>query len=714
MSGHNNSIEVWPGRPYPLGATYDGSGVNFSVYSRVAERIEVVLFDGQAPHRQTGRFTLPEQTDFVRHGFVPSLRPGTLYGLRVHGPYDPEQGHRCNPNKLLVDPYAKALWGDPDWSAHVFGYPVGQPDGDLQACLHDSANGVPRSVVVDDAFDWGTDAPPAVPWRKTVIYEAHVKGLTKLHPAVPENLRGTYLGVCHPAVLEHLKALGVTAIELLPIHEAADDGHLIEKGLRNYWGYSTLGFFAPEQHYATDRSPGAAVREFKTMVKALHSAGIEVILDVVYNHTCEGNHLGPTLSLKGIDNASYYWLMPQRRHYLDFTGCGNSLNASSAPAERLIVDSLRYWVQQMHVDGFRFDLATVLGRTGEGGFDRNASFFRIVQQDPLLSSVKLIAEPWDCGLGGYQPGNFPAPWREWNGKYRDAIRRYWKGDENLAGEVGYRLAGSADLYQGEQRRPQASINFITCHDGFTLHDLVSYSHKHNEANGESNRDGADDNQAWNCGFEGETTDAEIRALRARQKRNLLTTLMISQGVPMLCAGDEMGNTQHGNNNAYCQDNEISWLKWELDDERRALLELCRRLIHFRESQPVLQRRRFFRGDHIWNSEAKDLIWFRPDGVEMAPTDWDEPFVRSLMFALGGDAIPSLDERGDRVVGDGLLVLMNAHFEPVRYSLPPAPAGSVWRLELDTKNADFSSVDEPAPPHYELMGRSMAVFRQLKR
>ncbi|MFL5348592.1 MAG: glycogen debranching protein GlgX [Hyalangium sp.] len=702
-------MEVWPGKPYPRGATYDGTGVNFAVYSQVATRVEVCIFDPNHPAQELARFDLPEVTEFVWHGYVPGMEPGTLYGLRVHGPYDPLQGHRCNPHKLLVDPYAKALFGEVDWKQPVFGYTLGHKDQDLARDEQDSAAGVPKGVVVSDFFDWGNDRRPDVPWRETVIYEAHVRGLTMRHPAVPEHQRGTYAGLAHPAVIEHLLKLGVTAVELLPVHESADDSFLNDKGLSNYWGYSTLNFFSPEQRYASRRTPGSQVAEFKSMVKALHAAGIEVLLDVVYNHTCEGNHLGPTLSFKGIDNTSYYWLMPEPRYCLDFTGCGNSLNASLPQAARLIADSLRYWVTELHVDGFRFDLATTLGRLGGGEFNPNAPLFQIINQDPVLGKVKLIAEPWDVGLGGYQVGRFPAPWREWNGKYRDALRRYWKGDENLAGEVGHRLAGSSDMFQSARRRPQASINFVTAHDGFTLHDLVTYSHKHNEANGEHNRDGADDNQAWNCGVEGETDDANVIALRERQKRNLLASLFLSQGVPMLVAGDEMGRTQGGNNNAYCQDNELSWVDWNLDARRKALLEFTSRLIQFRHRQPVLQRRRFFQGEHIWDSHFKDLAWFRPDGTEMSEQDWQKPFVRSLAFLLGGDAIPTPDERGRRVIGDGLLVLLNAHHEPVRFTLPQAEHGHPWVLEFYT--AEDSRGPEPVSASaFELTGRSLAVFR----
>ncbi len=707
-----NSLELWPGKPHPQGATYDGEGVNFAIFSQHATRMEVCLFDPADPSKQIARFKLPQLTDHVFHGYVPGLQPGALYGLRAHGPYDPEAGHRFNPYKLLIDPYARAIHGEVDWKAPVFGYSLGEEGQDLVMNTEDSAAGCPKSVVVTDGFDWGDDAPPDVPWRQTVLYEAHVAGFSRKHPAIPEALRGTYGGLAHPAAIEHLKHLGVTAVELLPVHEFVDDPFLLNKGLRNYWGYSTLGFFAPAVRYAQDKRPGAAVREFKQMVKGLHAAGIEVILDVVYNHSCEGNHLGPTLSLKGVDNATYYWLMPDPRFYLDFTGCGNSLRVATPQTARLVVDSLRYWVSELHVDGFRFDLASALGRVGKGEYDREAAFFQIIGQDPVLSRVKLIAEPWDIGLGGYQVGNFPPPWREWNGKYRDALRRYWKGDENQAGEVGYRLTGSADLYQHAGRRPHASVNFVTVHDGFTLKDLVSYSHKHNEANGEENRDGSDDNQSWNCGVEGETDDPEVNALRDRQQRNLLATLLLSQGVPMLCAGDELSRTQNGNNNAYCQDNALSWLDWNLTPQRRALLDFTAKLIRFRRNHPVLQRRNFFKGAHIWDSQFKDLAWYRPDGTEMVQDDWQMPFVRSLGFVLGGDAIPSADERGQRVVGATLLILMNAHHEPIPFKLPEAGWGAHWRFELYTASPEQNpGADCPAGSSFEMIGRSLAVFSQ---
>jgi isoamylase len=699
--------DVWPGKPYPQGATFDGAGVNFAVYSSIATRVEVCIYDTREPEKEIDRFDLPETTDFVWHGYVPHLQTGTLYGLRVHGPYDPANGLRCNPAKLLVDPYAKAIHGVTDWP-HVFAYKLGAKEEDFNKDDNDSAKAVPKSVIVSDFFDWKDDRRLETPWRKTVIYEAHVKGFTMRHPGVPENLRGTYLGLSTPAVIEHLTKLGVTAIELLPVHERADDAFLMEKGLTNYWGYNTLGFFAPDQRFAaaTSDQPGAQVNQFRQMVKTLHQAGIEVILDVVYNHTCEGNHMGPTLSFKGIDNPTYYWLMPDQRFYLDFTGTGNSLKAAHPQVARLIVDSLRYWVQEMHVDGFRFDLATTLGRIGKGEFSQHAPILQIIAQDPVLSRVKLIAEPWDVGLGGYQVGGFAPPWREWNGKYRDAIRRFWKGDENLAGELGYRITGSADLYQHQGRRPQASINFVTAHDGFTLHDLVTYGQKHNEANGEGNRDGADDNQSWNHGVEGETNDPEIIALRERQKRNLLATLFLSQGVPMVVAGDEMGRTQGGNNNAYCQDNEISWNNWQLGERDQKLLEFTRKLVAFRNAQPVLQRRRYFRGDIIADSEYKDLQWLRPDGSEMNAQDWQQPFTRGFGLLLGGDATGLRDERGENIHGDAVLILMNAHHEPIDFTVPEAAGG--WKLCFDTSN-DAKTLEPLTQGIYELESRSLAVF-----
>ncbi len=684
----NPPAAVWPGRPHPQGATWDGQGVNFAVFTERGVKVEVCLFDPDEPSRELRRFALPSVTAHVHHGYVPGLAPGALYGLRVHGPYAPEEGLRFNPHKLLVDPYARALSGKVDWRGPVRGYipDKANVDADLTLDIRDDAPFVPKAVVVSDAFDWGADKRPLTPWSHTVIYELHVKGFTQRHPGVPKELRGTYAGLGSPAAIAHLKELGVTAVELLPIHEAVDEGFLAERGLTNYWGYNTLGFFAPDQRFSSQGSRGGQVADFKQMVKALHAAGIEVLLDVVYNHTGEGNQLGPTLCLRGLDAPAYYRLKPDEpRVNLDFTGCGNSLNVGHSQALKLIADSLRYWVSEMHVDGFRFDLATTLGRE-RFDFDRAAPFFQILHQDPVLSRVKLVAEPWDLGDGGYQVANFPVLWSEWNGRYKDAVRRFWRGDENLVAELGYRLTGSSDLYQLSGRKPYASINYVTAHDGFTLRDLVSYGVKHNEANQEQNRDGADDNHSFNYGVEGHTSDPAINAVRARQVKNFLATLLLSQGVPMLVAGDELGRTQQGNNNAYCQDNELSWLDWELDGPRRELLEFTRQLIRFRKSQPVLLRRRFLQGAHVSDSAHKDVAWFRADGKEMGAEDWEKPGARSLMFMLGGDANPSLDERGRRVAGDTLLIILNAGADAQSFTLPQAKQAPGWELALDTAGA----------------------------
>jgi glycogen operon protein len=676
---------IWPGRPYPLGATADDDGTNFAVYARHADRVELCLFDPADPSREVRRAPLHEKTGHVFHAYLPGIPPGTLYGFRAHGPYEPDAGLRFNPAKLLVDPYARAIAGSVDYGGPVFGYPLGAPEGDLARCERDSAPAMPRSVVVGNHFDWGGDRRPDVPWHRSVIYEVHVKGFTARHPEVPPELRGTYLGLASPPALDHLQRLGVTAVELLPVHEFVDDPFLRTRGLTNYWGYSTLGFFAPEQRYARG-CRGEQVAEFREMVKALHGAGIEVILDVAYNHTAEGNHLGPTLSLKGLDNPTYYRLVDdQPRYYWDTTGCGNALDTTDPQTLKLVMDSLRYWAEEMHVDGFRFDLAVTLARD-PGQFDERSRFLTAVHQDPVLERVKLIAEPWDLGPDGYRVGGFPVRWSEWNGRYRDVVRRFWKGEEDLAGEMGYRLTGSADLYEAAGRKIFASVNFVTAHDGFTLRDLVSYNSKHNEANGEENRDGADENHSWNCGVEGETDDPTVLALRDRQVRNILATLLLSQGVPMIAAGDELGKTQRGNNNAYCQDNELSWLDWNLDDRRRALLGFARRVVRLRLSQPVLQRRRFFRGAEPWDSTVKDLAWFRPDGAEMTQEDWQKPFARSVAFLLGGDAIATPDEHGVRIFGDSLLVLLNAWHEPVRYVLPDVAWGRAWEILLDTAGA----------------------------
>jgi glycogen operon protein len=702
-------VRRWPGRPYPLGATWDGSGVNFAVFSEGAEAVELCLFDDG---RET-RVPVTEQTEHVWHVYLPEARPGLRYGYRVQGPWDPAAGQRFNAAKLLLDPYARALDGTIQWSDALFGYQVGHPDADLAPDGRDSAAGMPKSVVVDTAFTWGDDRPPRTPWSQTVIYELHVKGVTARHPGVPRHLRGTYAGLVAPAALAHLRSLGVTAVELMPIHHSLDDQHLVERGRANYWGYNSIGFFAPEVRYASSRRAGAQVTEFKTMVKILHAEGIEVIeviLDVVYNHTAEGNHLGPTLSFRGLDNAAYYRLADDRRYCMDFTGCGNTLNMTHPRALQLIMDSLRYWIQEMHVDGFRFDLASALARE-LNDVDRLGSFFDIIHQDPVISQVKLIAEPWDLGEGGYQVGNFPAQWAEWNGIYRDTVRAFWKGDEGQAGGMGHRLTGSSDLYGRGGRRPYASINFVTAHDGFTLEDLVSYNHKHNEANGEDNRDGHDHNLSWNCGVEGPTEDGKVLALRERQKRNVLATLLLSQGVPMLSGGDELGRTQRGNNNAYAQDNELSWYDWSLDARRRARLGFTRRLIALRRAHPVLRRRQFFYGRAIY-SDVKDLTWFRPDGREMAAADWQNPGTRAFGLRLAGDAIDEVDAHGERITDDTFLILVNGFWEPVPFVLPAHKRGVRWVPLLDTRDAEPPRRPRPrrGGTTHELESRSLAVFR----
>jgi glycogen operon protein len=705
--------KILPGKPSPLGATWDGEGVNFALYSENATEVELCLFDSEDPSRETDRFRLREVTAHVWHGWVPGVGPGQLYGFRVGGPYEPERGMRFNPAKLLIDPYARALAGSVGWESPVFGYPLGGEEEDLARDDGDSAPGVPKCVVVDPSFDWSGDRPPATPFHETVIYEAHVKGLTMRHPDVPEAQRGTYAGLASPPILEYLKRLGVTAIELMPVHAFLDDHYLVERGLRNYWGYNTINFFAPEARYSGSGDRGGQVREFKEMVKALHGAGIEVLLDVVYNHTAEGNHLGPTLSLKGIDNSVYYRLVEdQPRFYMDYTGTGNSLNARSPQVLKLIMDSLRYWVQEMHVDGFRFDLAATLAREFHD-VDRLGSFFDVIHQDPVISQVKLIAEPWDVGPGGYQVGNFPVLWTEWNGKYRDTVRAYWKGDSGVMDELGYRLTGSSDLYGEDGRRPNASINFVTAHDGFTLNDLVSYNEKHNEANGENNQDGASDNASWNCGAEGPTDDPEIVELRERQKRNFLATLLLSQGVPMLLSGDEISRTQGGNNNGYCQDNEVSWLDWEMDDRKEALLGFTRELIALRKSHPVLHRRRFFQGREIHGSDIDDISWFTPEGEEMDPDSWSSPWARSLAMRLGGEALGEMGPDGELVTDDSFLLLVNAHHEPIPFVLPAAPEGRRWSLVVDTNTAAVGASAEgrAGGESYELNSRSLALFQE---
>jgi glycogen operon protein len=703
-------MRVWPGDPYPLGATWTGVGVNFALFSAHATKVELCLFDGPDAATEFARIELLEHTDQVWHGFLPDARPNQLYGYRIYGPFEPQSGHRFNPNKIVMDPYAKSVARTIRWADEMFGYVVGHPDADLTMDTRDNAAYAPLATVVDPAFTWGDDRPLRTPWHNTVIYEMHVRGFSIRHPSVPESLRGTYEALTTEPALEHLKKLGVTAVELMPVHHHARDRYLEEKGMSNYWGYNSYGYFAPERRFAASRTPAGAVREFKRMVRALHAAGLEVILDVVYNHTAEGNQLGPTLSLKGIDNASYYRLVADNpRFYTDFTGCGNTLNMQSPQVLQLIMDSLRYWVLEMHVDGFRFDLASALARELYD-VDRLAAFFDIVHQDPVLSQVKLIAEPWDLGQGGYQVGNFPVLWTEWNGKYRDSVRRFWRGDGGTVSELATRLSGSNDLYARGGRKPYASINFITAHDGFTLHDLVSYNEKHNEANGEENRDGENHNLSSNGGVEGPTDDAEIKAIRERQKRNLLATLLLSQGVPMISHGDEMGRTQLGNNNAYCQDNELTWIDWHLDADKRTLLDFATRLIHFRLSQPALRRRKYFQGRDIRGGEVKDVAWLAPDGREMTDEAWNADFVRSLGMLLNGTAIEEVNERGEPITGDSLLALLNAHTDPVPFTLPPLDEYQEWRRVFDTFEPGTPDRSFKAGGQYALQGRSVAVFK----
>ena len=673
-------MQIWPGQPYPLGATYDGVGTNFALFSEVAERVDLCLFGDDGQETTVG---LPEMTAFCWHGYLPEVKPGRRYGYRVHGPWAPEQGHWCNPAKLLLDPYAKALDGGWQWDEAMFPYHFDNPDGSKNDA--DSAPFMPKAVVVNPSFDWGRDRRPNTPWHRTIVYETHVKGFSKQHPDVPEELRGTYAGMAHPVSIKYLQQLGVTAVELLPVHQFVQDSTLLQRGLRNYWGYNSIGYLAPHNEYSARGQRGEQVQEFKQLVKALHEARIEVILDVVYNHTAEGNQLGPVLSFKGIDNAAYYRLVPDnRRFYVDYTGTGNTLNMRHPHVLQLIMDSLRYWVIDMHVDGFRFDLAATLARELHD-VDRLSSFFDLIQQDPIVSRVKLIAEPWDVGEGGYQVGNFPPLWSEWNGKYRDSVRDFWRGTDQTLAEFGSRLTGSSDLYQANGRRPYASVNFITAHDGFTLHDLVSYNDKHNEANGEENRDGESHNRSWNCGAEGPTDDPNVNALRNRQLRNFLVTLFLSQGVPMLCGGDEIGRTQQGNNNAYCQDNPISWYDWEKADSH--LLRFTQQVIRMRQKHPVFCRRRWFQGQPIRGSQVSDIGWFTPGGAEMSDQDWQAGFAKSLGVFLNGAAIPKLDERGERAVDDSFYLMFNAHHEPLEFVLPEAKWGQRWSTVLDTNETE---------------------------
>jgi glycogen operon protein len=706
-------VKIRPGNPYPLGATWDGIGVNFAIFSEHATKVELCLFDSPSAKMESQRITFLEHTDMVWHAFIPDILPGQLYGYRVDGPYKPEEGHRFNPHKVLLDPYAKAIGRNIQWAPEMFGYKIGDPQQDLSMDDRDNAAFAPLAAVVDPAFTWGADAPPKIPWHKSIIYELHPKGFTKLHPDIPESMRGTYAGLATQTVIQYLKNLGVTAVELMPVYQHSNDQHLVEKGLSNYWGYNTYGFFAPEISYDGRKGPENTLRDFKRMVRTLHAEGIEVILDVVYNHTAEGNHLGPSLSLRGIDNASYYRLTPENpRYYMDYTGCGNTLNMRHPRVLQFIMDSLRYWVSKVHVDGFRFDLASALARELHE-VDKLGAFFDIIHQDPVLSQVKLIAEPWDLGEGGYQVGNFPIGWTEWNGQYRDAVRRFWKGDGGVASELATRLSGSSDLYESSGRRPYASINFVTCHDGFTLQDLVSYNGKHNEANLEDNKDGSDNNISWNGGAEGPSDDALIKALRQRQMRNFLATLLFSQGVPMLRGGDESGQTQQGNNNAYCQDNEVSWLPWDLNADQKALLEFSRTVIRMRRENPVFQRRTFFQGRSLRGKEIKDITFFEPSGQEMTDQAWAADFVRCIGMRLAGDMIEEVDEAGNRIIGDTLFLIFNAHHETIPFTLPPLPPKLSWMLMLDTSET-FTE------PHlmrrgvlYEVKGRTTVCLRAAK-
>ncbi len=709
MAERAGRVSVWPGRPFPLGATWDGEGTNFSLFSESAEHVELCLFDAEDNEVSV---PLAERTAFNWHCYLPGVGPGQRYAYRVYGPWAPEQGHRFNPSKLLIDPYAKAIEGAVGWEiANTLPYVPGGEDADLEADDEDDAAAIPKCIVVDPTFDWEGDEHLNTPWHDTVIYEVHVKGFTARHPDVREDLRGTYAGLASEAAIAHLRTLGVTAVELLPVHHIVDEHHLVERGLTNYWGYSSIGYFAPHALYAATGTRGEQVREFKGMVKALHRAGIEVILDVVYNHTAEGNHLGPMLSFKGVDNASYYRLVPDdRRYYMDFTGTGNSLNPVHPSVLRLIMDSLRYWAVDCHVDGFRFDLASALAREFYD-VDRLSAFFDTIHQDPVLSQVKLIAEPWDVGPGGYQVGNFPILWTEWNGIYRDCVRDFWRGHCHL-NEFANRFTGSSDLYQSDGRRPFASINFITAHDGFTLNDLVSYDHKHNEANLEENRDGTDDNRSWNHGAEGPTDDPAINALRDRQLRNFLTTLFLSQGVPMLLGGDELGRTQQGNNNAYCQDNELSWFHWELDERQRRLLEFTRRLIHLRLDHPVFRRTQFLSGTAVQGSGLPDSWWFRPDGRKMTRRDWADGESRTVGLFLNGAEIPSRTRQGEAVVDASFVLLFNAHHEPVSFLLPPRRFGAGWELELSTAEPDgVPDRSWPARGTVDLEPRSIVLLRR---
>lgn len=715
--GRFGDIEVWPGNPYPLGATYSSEGVNFALFSENAERVELCLYSQDAPNKEAYRIELKERTDQVWHCFIPDLKPGWRYGYRVYGPWSPENGLRFNPNKLLIDPYAKAIDGEIEWKDAMYAYPIKEEDENRHLTFYDedSAPYTAKGVIIDTFYDWEGDQRPGIPMHKTVIYEAHVKGLTMQHPELPEELRGTYSGVSHPIIIDYLKDLGITAIELMPVHHFVQDSFLVEKGLRNYWGYNTLAFFAPNVAYASRGRAGEQVREFKDMVKALHRAGIEVLLDVVYNHTAEGNHFGPTLSMRGIDNQSYYRLVENdEQFYMDYTGTGNTLNMVHPRSLQLVMDSLRYWVDEMHIDGFRFDLASALAR-GLYDVGKLSTFLDTIHQDPTISQVKLIAEPWDVGPGGYQVGSFPVLWSEWNGKFRDNMRAYWRGDAVGVADLAYRLSGSSDLYEYGGRKPSASINFITAHDGFTLRDLVSYNEKHNMANGENNQDGESHNLSWNCGYEGHTDDPEINALRARMQRNFMTTLLLSQGVPMITMGDEYGRTQNGNNNAYCQDNEISWFNWSWTPEQEEMHAYTRALIQLRKDNQIFHRRRFFSGRAIRGEKIGDILWINSDGEEMGSDKWNDLNHRCLGMLLNGQAMEEYDEKGARIGSDIFLVILNSYWEDLQFTLPGYRNMTRWKLVLDTNTPEVG-VGKNIMGHdtYRLSARSLAVFRMRVR
>jgi len=708
----STAIRIFPGRPYPLGATWDGAGVNFAIFSENGTKAELCLFDSKSAKQESHRLVMPEYTDFVFHCYLPDVRPGQLYGYRIHGPWEPTKGHRFNPNKVLVDPYAKGIERHTNWHDSMFNYKIGEDD--LSYSEEDNAAYAPLACVVDTAFTWGTDYPPNIPWHKTIIYEAHIKSITKNHPEVPEDYRGTYAGLCFEPIINHLKELGVTAVELLPVHYHVTSRHLKDRGLTDYWGYNTLSFFAPENGYGYSDDALGTVQEFKTMVRVLHSHGIEVILDVVFNHTAEGNHLGPIFSFKGIDNLSYYKTVEEDpRYYFDYTGCGNTLNVRHPRVLQLIMDSLRYWIQEMHVDGFRFDLASALARTFYD-VDKLGAFFDIIHQDPVISKVKLIAEPWDLGSGGYQVGNFPVLWTEWNGKYRDTIRGFWNGKGVTLGEIATRISGSSDLYYSENgKSPIASINFVTCHDGFSLMDLVSYNDKHNEANGENNQDGANDNLSWNCGWEGPCDEEKINELRYRQRANMLATLFLSLGVPMMCGGDELGRTQNGNNNSYCQDNEINYFNWEDEDSsdiKYQFLEFVKTLLLIRRREPVLQRRKHFEGKPSIYSGIKDITWFHPEGREFREDEWNNPQCQAMGYILEGTSIDELSKDGKRIIGDTLCVMINAQFHDINFKLPFHRSGNPWALVLiSTLNRPKLGQIWQEGEEFNMQDHSVAVF-----